>query len=62
MYKNIPNRVPSKILNGFIPTSSAKITFVVENKQGSRFLNGIEIKHIPSAQELINQLNSMEVK
>lgn len=30
-----------------------KITLVIQNKEGSRFINNIETKHEPNAEELL---------
>ena len=53
MQKNITQKINPAELNSFIPIRDAKITCVVKNIAGSRFVNGIEVKHNPNAQELI---------
>jgi len=31
-----------------------KMKLIIQNKAGSRFINGIEAHHIPNAEELVN--------
>jgi hypothetical protein len=56
MYMNNPNKISPQIINGFVPIGNAKITCTIINKNGSRFINGIETYHNPNAQELIEEI------